>query len=227
MSGELEAVVFDCDGLIIDSETVIFESAVEAFAAHGHQLTMDAWSLVVGTHDNDGDAEWERLCAALGVTFAKADYLAAYEALDRSNRDTLPALPGVRELVAELEAAGVPMGVASSSSFSWVERHVQRLELHLQLTALVGRDTVGHIGKPEPDVYLHACALLGADPAKSVALEDSGHGVASAKAAGMVAVAVPTLLTRPHDFSAADLVVASLTELDVPTLTRLVANRDR
>ncbi len=223
----LDAVVFDCDGLLIDSESVIFETAVAAFATHGHQLTMEAWSIVVGTHDNDGEAEWDRLCAALGVTFAKEDYLAAYEAQDRSNRDSLPALPGVRELVAELEEAGVPMGVASSSSFAWVERHVHRLELHTQLTALVGRDTVGNVGKPEPDVYLHACSLLGAAPSRSVAIEDSGHGVASAKAAGMVAVAVPTLLTRPHDFSAADLVVPSLEDLDLATLAGLVADGPR
>jgi putative hydrolase of the HAD superfamily len=223
----LDAVVFDLDGLIIDSEWAIFETAVAAFAAHGHELTMEAWSVVVGTHDNDDDTAWDRLCDAVGVTFAKEDYVAAYEAQDRSNRDRLPALPGVRELVAALGEAGVPIGVASSSTLPWVERHIERLELHTHFGTLVGREVVGNVGKPRPDVYLHACAVLGAEPSRSVALEDSHHGVASAKAAGMRAVAVPSRLTSIHDFTAADLVVGSLTELDVPTLAGLVTSAHR
>jgi HAD superfamily hydrolase (TIGR01509 family) len=221
----LEAVVFDFDGLVIDSEWVIFETAVAAFAHHGHTLTLDAWSTVVGTSGEDDEEGWARLCAAAGVDFALADYEAAYAAQDRSNRDTLPALPGVVELVQALVGAGIPIGIASSSSRAWLERHVNRLELHEHFTVLVGRDVVGGVSKPAPDVYLRACADLGTDPTRSVALEDSTNGVAAARAAGMATVAVPGRVTRSLDFSAADLVVDSLVEVTIPDLEALVDRR--
>lgn len=220
----LEAVVFDFDGLIIDSEWVIFETAVTAFAQHGHALTADAWATVIGTNNDDSERWWAEVCEAAGVAgFELAAFEAAYEAQDRSNRDELPPLPGVVELSAALADAGISLGIASSSSRAWLDRHISRLGLAGRFRTLVGADVVGGVGKPRPDVYLRACADLGARPARAVALEDSSHGVAAAKAAGMAAVAVPSILTASHDFSAADLVVASLADLTVEVLQGLVA----
>ena len=222
----LGAVVFDFDGLVIDSEWVIFETAVAAFAAHGHTLTVEAWSTIVGTNDEHVPDRWARLCEACGVSdFARADYEAAYEAQDRSNRDSLPALPGVVALVEELASRGVPLGIASSSSRAWLDRHVGRLGLDRHFATLVGADLVGGVGKPAPDVYLKACADLGADPRRAVALEDSAHGATAAKAAGMAVVAVPSRITRWNDFSHADLVVDSLLDLSFERLVAVVADR--
>ena len=220
----LEAVVFDFDGLIIDSEWVIFESAVAAFAAHGHDLPVDAWAAVVGTSERDERASWDQLCAACGIdgTFAREDFEAAYTAQDRSNRDALPLLPGVRALADALRAEGVGLGIASSSSRAWLDRHVGRLGIEGHFPVRVGADLVGGRGKPAPDVYVRACEELGADPRASVALEDSQHGIAAARAAGMAAVGVPGRVTASHDFSAADLVVASLEELTPAILAGLV-----
>lgn len=222
----LDAVVFDFDGLVIDSEWVIFETAVAAFAAHGHVLTVEAWSTKVGTIDENDPGHWDRLCAACGVSgFDRIDFDAAYEAQDRSNRDTLPALPGVVALVEELASCGVPLGIASSSSRGWLDRHVGRLGLEQHFATLVGADLVGGVGKPAPDVYLKACADLGADPRRAVALEDSAHGATAAKAAGMAVVAVPSRITRWNDFSHADLVVDSLVDLSFERLLAVVAAR--
>ncbi len=222
----LEAVVFDFDGLIIDSEWVIFESAVAAFADHGHTLTVEAWGTVVGTNERGEQAQWDRLCAVVGaVGFTRDDYVAAYEAQDRSNRDTLPPMPGVVALADELLAAGIPLAIASSSSRGWLERHIGRLGLDRHFPVLIGSDVVGGVGKPNPDVYLRACADLAADPRHAVALEDSEHGIAAAHAAGMAAVAVPGRVTRAHDFSAADLVVESLLDVRIPDLEALVGRR--
>jgi putative hydrolase of the HAD superfamily len=219
----LEAVVFDFDGLIIDSEWVIYETARTAFAEHGHDLTVEAWSSIVGTNDQIEPSWWADLCTAAGVNgFERSDYDAAYLAQDRSNRDSLPLLAGVAELVDLLTVAGVPLGVASSSSREWLDRHLPRLGLASRFGAVVGADMVGGIGKPAPDVYLRACAELGADPTRSVALEDSSHGIAAARAAGMAAVAVPSRITRFQDLSGADRVVSSLTELAVADLEALV-----
>ena len=220
----LEAVVFDFDGLIIDSEWVIFESAAAAFATHGHDLPVEAWATIVGTSERDERSKWQELCTACGIAdpFDRADFEAAYDAQDRSNRDTLPAMPGVVALVEALVAEGVALAIASSSSRAWLDRHVARLGLDSAFTVLVGADMVGGIGKPAPDVYRRACLDLGADPRRAVALEDSEHGITAAHAAGMTAVAVPGRVTRSHDFSAADLVVASLEDVSVADLAGLV-----
>lgn len=219
----LAAVVFDFDGLIIDSEWAIYETACAAFAEHGHDLSVEAWGTIVGLGDDDEEAAWASLCEAMGIdAFDRAAFSATYAAQDRSNRDSLPLLPGVEVLVDSLVAEGVPIGVASSSSLEWVDRHLGRLGLAPRFGAVVGADVVGGVGKPAPDVYLRACADLGADPMRSVALEDSAHGVTSAKAAGMVAVVVPGPLTRAHDLSHADLQVASLGDLTVPMLRGLI-----
>jgi putative hydrolase of the HAD superfamily len=219
----LEAVVFDFDGLIVDSEWVIYESAAAAFAAHGHELPLEVWATVVGTNERDESAEWEQLCSRLGITFSQTDFSSSYEAQDRSNRDSLPALPGVVELLDALAAADVPVAIASSSSCDWLRRHVDRLGIdHHFRGVLVGADLVGGVGKPAPDVYLRACRDLGAEPRHAVALEDSAHGITAAHAAGMAAVGVPGRVTRSHDFSAADLVVESLEHLTVTQLAGLV-----
>lgn len=224
----LEAVVFDFDGLIIDSEWAIYETARAAFAVHGHDLTVEAWSTIIGLGDDDEDRAWSLLLAAMGIEdFDRATFSVTHAAQDRANRDTLPLLPGVEVLVDSLTSAGVPIGVASSSSLGWLERHLGRLGLLRRFGTLVGADVVGGVGKPAPDVYLWACADLGADPTRSVALEDSAHGVTAAKAAGMGAVAVPSRITRFNDFIHADLVVDSVAHLTVDQLASLVERASR
>jgi len=217
-----EAVVFDFDGLIIDSEWAIFETAVAAFEAHGHTLPVEAWATIIGTNSESGDGWWDALCEAAGIDgFAEADFEAAYRSQPRL-RDHLPALPGVVELLDELDAAGIPVGIASSSSRAWLERHTSRLGIAERFGTLVGRDVVGGVGKPAPDVYVRACADLGADPSRSVALEDSAHGATAAKAAGLAVVAVPGRITIHNDFSHVDLVVDSLADVDLALLATLI-----
>ncbi len=220
----LDAVVFDFDGLIMDSEWVIFESARAAFESHGHSLSVEAWSTVVGINDDHEPRWWELLCDGGRHHRLRARRLRSGLRLDEPREALkaamleLPALPGVEVLVDSLTAQGVPLGVASSSSRGWLERNLERLGLVHRFATLVGADVVGGVGKPAPDVYLRACADLGAEPARSVALEDSVHGVAAAKAAGMRAVAVPSHITSTHDMAQADLVVESLEHLHVATL---------
>lgn len=218
----LEAVVFDFDGLVIDSEWAIFETAVAVFAARGHELTVEAWAAGIGINADTDDSWWPTICAAAEVSgWSQEDFDAAYRAQPR-HRDDLALLPGVIELLDGLDAAGVPAGIASSSSRAWLERHTRRHGIADRFGTLVGSDVVGGVGKPAPDVYLRACADLGADPRRSVALEDSAHGATAAKAAGLRVVAVPSRLTVHNDFRHADLVVDSLLALDVARLRALL-----
>ena len=129
--------------------------------------------------------------------------------------------PGVVTLLDEATAAGIPVGVASSSTVEWVEGHLDRLGVLDRFDVVRCRDHVER-AKPSPDLFVAALAALGADPARSVALEDSHHGCTAAKAAGMVCVVVPNDVTRSQSFDHADLVVESLTEVSVAALTRLI-----
>ena len=110
--------------------------------------------------------------------------------------------------------------MASSSRGAWIQKVLAELGLERQFDATAGGDEVRR-AKPDPDVYLLAARRLGAAPEACVALEDSQHGVRSAKAAGMACIAVPSPLTRQMDFSAADLVVGSLDEVTPETIATL------
>ena len=221
MSGRpVDAVVFDFDGLLVDTEWSIYEMAASTFAEFDIELPVPVWATIVGLADESD--WWSRLCATNGWDIDRDEWWRRYRAIDRSFRDRLPALPGVTELLDQLEAADVPRGIASSSAREWIEGHLGRLGLLDRFATVAGVDRTG-VGKPAPDVYLLACEDLGADPARSVAVEDSGHGIAAAKAAGLACVAVPSRITRHTDLSAADLTVASLADLRLADLGGLVA----
>ncbi len=224
MTDGLGAVVFDFDGLILDTEWVIYETAAAAFAQLGHRLDLEDWCAIVGLAEGDG-GWYDQLCQRLGIELARAEYDAAYLAQDRSNRDHLEPLPGVVELLEEVVAAGVPAGIASSSDRSWIERHLGRLGLLDRFAAIAGVDLVNGVGKPAPDVYLAACRQLDVEPARAVALEDSTHGIDAAKAAGLAVVAVPNRITRHAALDHADRVVDSLERVGLDDLRTLVAER--
>ncbi|MBX3285326.1 MAG: HAD family phosphatase [Acidimicrobiales bacterium] len=217
--GALEAVVFDFDGLIIDSETPIYRSTAAALAEQGLDLTVAGWATVVGHGEEDS---FRALQAAVGAEIDRTAYELAYAAQDRSWREREPALPGVVDLLTALFDAGIPVGVASSSSSGWVEGHLDRLGLRPLVGAVATSDRVDGRTKPAPDTYLLACADLGARPSRSVALEDSAPGIAAALAAGLVAVAVPSEITRHTDLGAAHHAVPDLTHLDPARLAALV-----
>jgi HAD superfamily hydrolase (TIGR01509 family) len=214
----LRALVFDFDGLILDTEWTVYQAISEIYTDHGHQLDLEWWRSIVGTV---GGGDWsERLEALVG---SPLDHQQLNERSLRRHHDLvdgLDPLPGVSELVDAAHAAGLRLAVASSSKTAWLDRNLDRLGLHGRFDALCGRDVVGGRAKPEPDVYLAALAAVGAGAGEAVAIEDSPHGVAAAKAAGLACVAVPNRITAPGDFSAADLVVDSLVSLTLADLRR-------
>jgi len=205
----MKALVFDFDGLILDTEGPVFHSWRETFEAHGATLTLEEWSDTIGRANSGDPAEWlaERTGSPLddarrAARKARRDELLAAEAV----------LPGVHDWLEDAARLGLAVGVASSSEVDWVAGHLGRLGLVDRFTCLSCFD--GKLqGKPAPDLYLAACASLGVAPADALAVEDSGNGVKAAKAAGMKCVAVPHDLTRDHDLSTADVVVPSLAEL--------------
>ncbi len=212
------AVIFDFDGVVLDSETPEYESHRRIYQRCGVTLTVDEWCGVIGTWSEGHDEQWfTRLCERSAGVPAREAYFAERRRIFEA---IVPAGPmrGVRELLTLLGDAGIPVAIASSAPARWVVGAVERLGLRPLFGAVVTGDEVAH-RKPAPDVYLEAARRLGADTARSIAIEDSGPGLAAARAAGMKAIAIPHWLTERHDLSGADLTVAHAGEL---TLDRLV-----
>ena len=212
------AVIFDFDGVILDSETAEFESHRRVYERFGVALTPDEWCDQIGVWAEGHDERW--MTQLRGRSRSAPEREAYHAEKQRIFLEVVPREPmrGIRALLEALTAAGVPIAIASTSPAAWVVPAVEDLELRPLFGAIVTGDEVPR-RKPAPDVYLEAARRLGVDPARSIAIEDSGPGITAAKAAGMKAVAIPHWLTERHDLSAADLRVAHGGEL---TLDRLV-----
>jgi HAD superfamily hydrolase (TIGR01509 family) len=213
------AVIFDFDGTILDSETPEYESHRRFFADHGVELTREEWCTGVGIMQPD--THWfEWLCgrAAAAPTF--------HQFRDETRRYfresvRMEPMPGIAALLGGLVAAGVPRAIASTAPAQWVVTAVGELGLAPSFNTIVTGDQVKR-GKPAPDVYLEAARRLEVSPDRCVAIEDSGPGIASARAAGMKTVAVPHAINTSHDFDSADLQVETAADLTLETLRALV-----
>lgn len=215
----IRAVVFDLDGLILDSETPEYLAWKQVYARHGLEFPLASWLQNIGRNDSPFDALGP-FRGATGLRSPEAILDLWRECRDALVREYLTPLPGVVPLLDGLRARGMRAGVASSSRVSRVRDLLGRLGLAERFDAVAGGDEVA-FAKPAPDVYLLAAQRLGTPPEACLALEDSEHGVRAAKAAGMRCVAVPSALTRGLDFSAADLVVSSLTDLTFDAIAAL------
>jgi len=216
----LDAVVFDMDGVLVDSEplydlaTTVFlrRRGVEADPAHFD--TLRGLPLL---------EVWAALAARYRLHEPVADLAAeASRNLDRffADRGRLEPIPGVRELVAALNAAGVPLAVASSSPSRRVQDLVGRLGLDRSFPVLVSGDEVRR-GKPDPEIFLTAARRLGVDPNGCAVVEDSERGVAAALDAGMRCVGLDRGQLGQPGLRRAHLVVLELTQLTVDRLRSL------
>ncbi len=212
----IEAVVFDFDGVIIDTEIPSYETWQEVFSAHGAHLDRALWQRQIGGGTGTFDA-LQHLEDLTGVRLNR-------EAVRRSRKDrhealvrSSPLLPGVLEYIQDARRLGLKLGVASSSSRSWVEGHLVERDLLSLFHGVAAREDVARI-KPDPALYLVALQRLGVSPDRAVAIEDSLNGLVAAKRAGMFCVAVPNPMTRDIPLESADLRLGALSEMGLPTL---------
>lgn len=218
-----DALIFDFDGLMVDTEMPAFESWQELFAEHGCELDLTEWAVCLGGSGREIDT-----CAILERELGRAVDRPALRAR-RAQRKTemvaeLPLLAGVQEYVLEARCLGMKAGVASSSSQARVRGHLARLGLGDAFDCIVTADDVAQV-KPDPEIYLSAAARLGVLPIRALALEDSPNGITAAKAAGMKCVAVPNGLTGQLDLSHADLRIESLMVISLSALIDKLGER--
>jgi HAD superfamily hydrolase (TIGR01509 family) len=203
-----DAVVFDLDGTIVDTEQPSFEAWRRTWADHGHELRLEDWVLCVG-RDWDLFDPLASLEARVGAGFDADAAATARRALEKELVAATVVRAGVELWLDEADAAGVPVGLASSSPRFWVDEHLARLGLADRFATVQTRTEVG-VTKPDPAAYLAACAALGVEPPRALAVEDSANGLAAASAAGMPTVVFPNPVTAGLDLSAADLLVPDL-----------------
>ena len=186
-----QAVVFDMDGLILDTEVLFRDVMMEASQARGVTLPMDVFLAMVGLPDHGSRAV---AMAHFGDDFDFDPWMAhAWELAHARIEAGVPVKSGVVELLDLLDESGVPRAICTSSRREVVERHLAPAGLLVRFQAVVAAGDYDR-GKPSPDPFLAAATRLGAEPASCLALEDSHNGVRAAAAAGMMTVMVPDLL---------------------------------
>ena len=203
-----DALIFDLDGLIVDTESVVHLVWLSVYERHGCSFTEEEWSHAVGGGGDFHPLEslLERSRSPVGEV---AELLETIEAQIEVRLEGITPLPGVVSWMKEARMLDVKVGVASNSPRDWVEARLTQVGLRNLVEAMSCRGESSN-AKPAPDIYFTACSRLDVSPHRAVAVEDSWTGVAAAKAAGLRFIAVPNDLTRHHDLSAADLKVDSL-----------------
>jgi len=214
-----KALIFDFDGLILDTETSEFRTWQAIYREYGHEMLPETWGQVIGGYGISNFDGAVHLAGLLGDG-VKADEL---HARYRSESDALiarqPILPGVVDYLDEARRLGLGLAIASSSPHSWVDAHLTRLGLFDRFQYIICADEVSKSRtKPHPDLYLKALEALNIQPDEAIALEDSPNGVLAAKRAGIFVVSIPNPVTALLNLEGADLRLTSLAEMPLQVL---------
>jgi HAD superfamily hydrolase (TIGR01509 family) len=216
----IQALIFDFDGLILDTETIEFEVIDELYREHGHQLRRERWVLNLGTH---GQIDlYADLAALVGRPLDLASLRERQRTRYLARCDALALRPGLADLLDAARARGLALAVASSSGSGWVERWLERHTIRPYFGCVRTSDYVQHV-KPAPDLFLSAAAGLGIAPEHCVVFEDSPNGMRAAAAAGMRCVAVPIALMAGYELPPVTLQLQLLSDV---TLDELLARLD-
>ena len=204
----IRALVFDFDGLVVDTESPAYVSWQEIYSEHGQELEMASWADAIGTVDGfDPVSYLEQLC---GVRLDRGAVTARRRERKLELSDREPLRPGVRAYLEDAAKFGIATAIASSDTSDWVWGHLTRLGLAEGWAAVECADGDRGIAKPAPHLYEAVLERLGVEASEAIALEDSPNGIAAAKAAGLFCVAVPNPVTVNLRLFDADMVLPSL-----------------
>lgn len=215
----IRGLIFDFDGLILDTESSIYQSWNEFYQLHHCQLSFDVWAGGIGKEEAAYDPLTD-LEALIGRRPAPAA-IAARRQREAELIAVLAARPGVQSYLESARQLGLKIGLASSSKCNWVTGHLSRLGLLGYFDCLRAVDDVPR-AKPDPDLYLSALAGLGLAATEAIAFEDSPNGILAAKRAGLFCVAVPNEMTCRLPLDQADYRLASLAEMPLTDLLSMI-----
>lgn len=215
----IQALIFDFDGLIVDTETAVYHGWRHTYAEHGHELPLEIYAGCVGS-DFGGFDPVTHLEEKAATTIDWNHWHGERNRVEQDYLRDIDTLPGVRELLAAAEDAAIACAVASSSPRSWVEPWLDQLGIrkHFKLTRCL--DDVGR-PKPDPELFATAAEGLGVESARALVLEDSLNGLIAATSAGSPCVVIPNAVTGHLDFTGAVHRVASMAELTLDECLQL------
>jgi len=216
----IQALVFDFDGLILDTEAPMFQSWQEIYRSYGRQLDLEKWVSNIGKGEDDFDPA-EDLAQMIGQRLDRDSLVSLYQKRKRALIDSQPVLPGVGDYLKGARRLGLKVGLASCSSCEWVTEHLDRLELLEYFDCIRAAEHVRSL-KPDPEVYLSTLEYLEVQPEQAIAFEDSTYGALAARRAGMYCVVVPNPLSRLFPVDHADVHLDSLGELPLEKLLQRI-----
>jgi HAD superfamily hydrolase (TIGR01509 family) len=218
----VRALLFDFDGLILDTETASRAGWQWLYGQHGHELPPEKWALMVGTVD--GWDIWGHLEELVGEPLDRPLWNERRYAHELTILEAEGLRPGIAEYLAFAQERGLKRAIVSSASRRWIDMHLERLERLVGWDAILTADHDPARAKPRPTLYLEALETLDVSPREAVAFEDSPNGAAAAKAAGIFVVGIPNAVTAEYGLEdTADLVIGSLAELAPEDLLARVA----
>jgi HAD superfamily hydrolase (TIGR01509 family) len=215
----IQALIFDFDGLILDTETPEFTIWEDIYKEHGFEFPRDKWGLIIG---GDGHASFD---AAEHLSLLLEGRFDAPSLRQRNHTEshelilTLGPRPGVMDYIREAKRLGLKLAIASSSDRKWVETHAKRIGVLDHFKQVITREDVepGRT-KPNPDLFLTALNRLQIPKEAAIVFEDSPNGVKAAKQAGLFVVAVPNDVTSMLSLDEADLILSSLSDVPLSAL---------
>ena len=215
----LQALIFDFDGLILDTETPEVEVWQAIYRDHGYELPVHEWEKTVGGY---GISTFDPALHLADLSSGRLDPVALRVRYRKEADEVIhakPILPGVMSLIDEAKKAGLKVAIGSSSSHAWVDTHARRLGIFDRFDRIICSDDVlpGRT-KPNPDIYLKALEVLGVSSNAAMVFEDSPNGVLAARRAEIFVTAVPNQLTAKMGVKG-DLTLNSLSETSLQELT--------
>jgi HAD superfamily hydrolase (TIGR01509 family) len=215
----IKALIFDFDGLILDTEGAVFKSWQELLVGYGYDMTLADWQICIGSAEGTRlffDTLEDRLDRPLDLEV---------EGPPRRQREldmiaSQPVLPGVEAYIQRAVELDLKLAIASSSSCEWVLGHLEQRGLREHFECVLASDDVG-VTKPDPALYLNALECLGVSASQAIAFEDSPNGIMAAKKAALFCVAVPNHITSQLQIEHADLQMASLAEMSLDQLLEI------
>ncbi len=211
---KIEALIFDFDGLILDTETPEFNVLSEIYAEYDVELSIEKWGQIIG---GSGATEFDPVSDLedmLGENIPRQTVLDRWRAEADARIAANPVLPGVIDLLDTAAQRGLKLAVASSSPHAWVDTHLARLGLFERFEHITCSDDVT-LTKPSPELFLLALSKLNVRADRAIIFEDSPNGVKAATAAGVPVVAVPNPITSQLSFSGESLRLNSLAQFSL------------
>ena len=222
----IRGIIFDFDGLIVDTEWSVYQSWVEIFERYGKTLPFDQWTNIIGTSSLEHFNPFDVLERQVGQTIDRQELQQKRRSRELEMVAAQPILPGVVDILRDAETQHLKLGVASSSNREWVTGNLARLGLLEYFDVIHTSDDVIYT-KPDPTLYRLTLQSLDLSPHQAIVLEDSPNGVRAAKDAGIFTIAVPNPLTANLNLDRADLKLKSLAETSLDDLLQVAGSHER